>query len=102
MARSMISESNPRNTGRLSSMKRVRFSAILFLVKTVWLGRRGAGVPAGHLGCRMGCRTYRPVYICVLGGYPRGRAVGGEGLDSRLRGNDVRAGGNDVTTGGVT
>ena len=27
-------------------------------------------VHAGHLGYRMGCRTYRPVYICVLWGIP--------------------------------
>ena len=66
-------------------------------------------VPAGHLGYRMGCRTYRSVYICVLGGIPVDARSGGEGLDSRLRGNDERAGGNDeraggsdVTTGGVT
>ena len=52
----------------------------------------GLAVPAGHLVYRMGCRTYRPVYICVLGVSPWTR-VGGEGLDSRLRGNDVRAAG---------
>ena len=31
--RSMLSESNPRSTGKLSSRKSVRFSVILFLVK---------------------------------------------------------------------
>ena len=51
--RSMLSESSPRSTGRLSSRKRVRLCDMLFVVKAVspithvllWLGRGGLMFP---------------------------------------------------------